>query len=116
MPPIPLSDAQLNGLAAFLLKLKPENAEALATALAIAVQGAQIYQDRNCGTCHVVNGVGVKLGPALNGLANRRTQDWVEKHFVNPQALSPGTIMPAFPFSSDEMKAIVSYLFSVPNG
>jgi len=116
MPPIPLSDAQLNGLAAFLLKLKPENAEALATAPAIAVQGAQIYQDRNCGTCHVVNGVGVKLGPALNGLANRRTQDWVEKHFVNPQALSPGTIMPAFPFSSDEMKAIVSYLFSVPNG
>jgi ubiquinol-cytochrome c reductase cytochrome b subunit len=116
MPPIRLSDAQLNGLAAFLLKLNPENAEALATAPALAVQGAQIYQDKNCGTCHVVNGVGVKLGPPLNGLAKRRTPDWVEKHFVTPQALSPGTIMPAFPFSPDEMKAIISYLFSLPGG
>jgi ubiquinol-cytochrome c reductase cytochrome b subunit len=116
MPPIRLSDAQLNALAAFLLKLKPDNAEALATAPAEDVKGAQIYQDKNCGTCHVVNGVGVKLGPALNGLANRRTPEWAEKHFVNPQALSPGTIMPPFAFSPDEMKAMIAYLFSLPNG
>ena len=29
-----------------------------------AVQGALIYQKNQCGSCHVVNGVGVKIGPA----------------------------------------------------
>jgi len=52
----------------------------------------------------------VKLGPPLNGLKRRRTQAWVEKHFQNPQALSPGSIMPAYKFSPSDMRNIVSYL------
>ncbi len=104
MPPIQLSDAQLNTLAAFLLKLTPENADALAAAPAFAVRGAQIYQDRNCGTCHMVNGVGVKFGPPLNGVAKRRAKEWVEKHFADPKALSPGSAMPAFKFSAPKWR------------
>ena len=88
MPAIQLSDAQLNTLAAFLLKLNARNAEALQLAPDFAVEGALIYQKNQCGSCHIVNGVGVKLGPPLNGLKRRRTQEWVEKHFQNPQALS----------------------------
>ncbi|HXI40243.1 MAG TPA: cytochrome b N-terminal domain-containing protein [Bryobacteraceae bacterium] len=110
MPAIQLSDAQLNTLAAFLLKLNPRNAEALQSAPDFAVQGALTYQKNQCGSCHVVNGVGVKLGPPLNGLKRRRTQAWVEKHFQNPQALSPGSIMPAYKFSPSDMRNIVSYL------
>jgi hypothetical protein len=37
MPPIRLNDSQLNALAAFLLKLTPKNAEALASAPDFAV-------------------------------------------------------------------------------
>jgi ubiquinol-cytochrome c reductase cytochrome b subunit len=111
MPPIQLSDAQLNTLAAFLLKLNPRNAEALQSAPDFVVQGALIYQKNQCGSCHAVNGVGVKLGPPLNGLKRRRTEEWVEKHFQNPQALSPGSIMPGYRFSPSEMRSIVSYLF-----
>lgn len=114
MPPIQLSDAQLNTLAAFLLKLTPENADALASAPAPAVKGAQIFVDRGCLMCHMVNGVGAKFGPPLNGVAKRHTKEWVEKHFADPQALSPGSAMPAFKFSAAEMEAIVSYLFSLP--
>jgi ubiquinol-cytochrome c reductase cytochrome b subunit len=114
MPSIQLSDAQLNTLAAFLLKLNPRNAEALQSAPAFAVEGAVIYQNSQCGSCHMVNGVGVKLGPSLNGLRQRRTQHWVEDHFRNPQAVSPGSIMPPYRFSPSAMERIVAYLFVLP--
>jgi len=115
MPPIQLSDAQLNTLAAFLLKLNPRNAEGLQSAPDFAVQGAVIYLNSQCGSCHMVNGVGVKLGPPLNGLKQRRTQQWVEDHFRDPQALSPGSIMPPYRFPPSQMEKIVAYLFVLPD-
>jgi len=114
MPAIQLSDAQLNTLAAFLLKLNERNAEALQSAPSFAVEGAVIYQKSQCGSCHTVNGVGVKLGPPLNGLRQRRTRKWAEDHFRNPQAMSPGSIMPPYRFSPSEMEKIVAYLFVLP--
>jgi cbb3-type cytochrome oxidase cytochrome c subunit len=110
-----LSDAQLNTLAAFLLKLNPRNAQALQSAPEFAVDGALIYQKNQCGSCHAINGVGVKLGPPLNGLKRRRTGQWVEQHFHNPQAMSPGSIMPAYKFSTSDMQKLVSYLFVLPD-
>lgn len=114
MPPIQLSNAQLNALAAFLLKLNPRNAEALGSAPDFAVQGALVYQSNGCGGCHQVNGVGMKIGPPLNGLSHRRAKDWVERHFANPQALSPGSMMPPYRFSPADMQRIVAYLFVLP--
>ena len=115
MPPIQLSNAQLNSLAAFLLKLNPRNAEGLQSAPDFAVQGAVIYLNSQCGSCHMVNGVGVKLGPPLNGLKERRTQRWVEDHFRDPQALSPSSIMPPYRFPPSQMEKIVAYLFVLPD-
>ena len=115
MPAIQLSDAQLNALAAFLLKLTPRNAEALANAPDFAVQAALLYQAKNCGSCHEVNGVGMKIGPPLNGLARRRTKTWVVQHFANPEALSPGSFMPPYQFSQREMDNLVAYLFTLPD-
>jgi len=114
MPPIALSDAQLNTLAAFLLKLNPRNAAALESAPEFAVEGALIYQKNQCGSCHMINGIGMKVGPPLNGLKRRRTEDWVERHFQDPQALSPGSFMPAYKFTPAEMQKIVAYLFVLP--
>jgi ubiquinol-cytochrome c reductase cytochrome b subunit len=115
MPAIQLSDAQLNALAAFLLKLTPGNADALANAPDFAVQAGLLYQTRNCASCHQVNGVGMTIGPPLNGLARRRTKTWVAQHFANPQALSPGSFMPPYQFSPREMNDLVGYLFTLPD-
>ena len=114
MPPILLSDAKLDALASFLLKLTPDNASDVAAVPDNVVRGAQIYEAQGCGNCHMVNGVGAKLGPPLNGLAQRRDQQWVEKHFADPAAMSPGSIMPPSQFSPADMQAIVDYLFSLP--
>ncbi len=115
MPSIQLNDPQLNGLAAFLLKLTPANAEALSNAPDFAVHGGLIYQAKNCGSCHRVNGVGMKIGPSLNGVGKRRSKAWVTQHFANPESMSPGSFMPAYRFSSREMDDLVAYLFTLPD-
>lgn len=114
MPPIQLGDAQLNSLAAFLLKLNPDNASALENAPQFAVQGALVYQANGCSDCHKVNGVGMEIGPALNGLSKRRSRSWVEQHFADPEKLSPGTSMPPFKFSNQDLENLTTYLFSLP--
>ena len=109
---IQLSDAQLNALAAFLLKLNPDNATALRHAPDFAVQGALVYQRSSCGDCHKLNGGGMEVGPSLNGLAKRRSRSWVEEHFSDPPKYSPGSFMPAYHFSRKDLDNITSYLFA----
>jgi quinol-cytochrome oxidoreductase complex cytochrome b subunit len=114
MPPIHLTDVQLNVLSAFLLKLTPENAKALYEAPNSSVLGAQIYLTNGCAGCHRVNGVGGSIGPSLNGLAMRRSREWVERHFLDPRALVPGSLMPSFKFSPRDRDILVAYLLSLP--
>jgi ubiquinol-cytochrome c reductase cytochrome b subunit len=114
MPPIQLSDAQLNSLAAFLLKLRPENAAALQQAPDFAAKGALVYQTNHCNACHLVNGVGMRIGPPLNGLVARRDRAWVEQHFVDPQKISPGSIMPPYRLSPADLRNLTSYLLALP--
>lgn len=113
MPAIHLPDSQLNALAAFLLKLNPTNAQDLREAPAEAVEGAMIYQQNRCGTCHVVNGTGGKLGPALDGLAQRRDRAWVEGHFAEPQKFTPGSTMPPYRLEPKALERLTNYVLSL---
>jgi ubiquinol-cytochrome c reductase cytochrome b subunit len=113
MPPIQLSDRQLNALASFLLKINPKNAEKLQGAPAIAADGAVIYQQFNCGACHQVNGMGMKLGPPLNGLARRRSPDWVMGHFLDPKKFSPGSTMPPYKLAAKDNERLTTYLMAL---
>ena len=114
MPPILLRTPELNALSAFLLKLRPETAEQIGTISPRLVEGAEVFVSNNCGTCHKVNDVGGDLGPRLNGISSRRSREWIEKHFENPQALSPGSTMPPFHFQHAQQTALVDYLLSLP--
>jgi ubiquinol-cytochrome c reductase cytochrome b subunit len=115
MPPVNLTGAQLGDLAAAMLALTPDNGNVIDTAPAFAAEGAALYQKNFCGSCHMVNGVGGKLGPVLNGLEGRRTEAWAIDHFNNPQKMSPGTPMPAYKFGTNDMQNMVSYLFTLPD-
>ncbi len=115
MPPLNnLNDSQLNTLAAFLLRLTPQNSEVIASTPTFAVDGAIVYQKQGCGGCHVINYSGQKLGPGLNGVALRRSRAWIEAHFVNPEKMSPDTSMPPYRFKPKDMEAITSYLLALP--
>ena len=115
MAAVNLTDAQMKDLQAFLVKLTPDNAEVVDTAPDFAVQGAMLYQKNSCGACHTTNGVGGKVGPALNGLSQRRNEAWVIEHFADPQKMSPKTPMPPYKLGQPDMQNEVSYLFTLPS-
>jgi ubiquinol-cytochrome c reductase cytochrome b subunit len=110
-----LSVMEMNALSLLASKLTPEKAVILESTPSQLTEGAETYLASGCGGCHKVNGVGGNAGPPLNGIASRRSKDWVKKHFLSPSALSPGSIMPPYQFSSSEQAAIITYLFSLPD-
>lgn len=114
MPPIHLSDEQLAALAAFLLKLTPKNARTLESAPDNVVQGAILYQMHQCGNCHTANGEGMKVGPTLNGLAKRRTREWIETQIRHPDRHFPETMMPGYDLTAEDMDRLIAYLLSLP--
>jgi cbb3-type cytochrome oxidase cytochrome c subunit len=115
MPSIQLTNTELNSLAAFLLKLNERNATALDNAPDFATEGALVYHNNHCGACHLVNGVGMRVGPPLNGLSKRQSRSWVEDHFANPQKLVPGSVMPAYKLSEKDLENLTTYLFALPD-
>ena len=45
--------------------------------------------------CHRVNCAGVHSGLALNGVAGRRTKEWIELQIPYPKRHSPEAMMPS---------------------
>ena len=116
MPPVDLPDAALNALSAFLLKLTPQDEQAFLAAPDDIVQGATIYQSNHCDACHEINGVGPRLGPALDGVGQRRDRAWLEKHFDDPAGVVKGSIMPPYKFTPENLDALCKYLLQLPKG
>jgi len=85
-----------------------------------ALPGARIVQAR-CSACHTIRGTdaGGLLGPDLTHLMSRRTiaggtlpndnahlADWIS----HAQQIKPGTKMPEFALSDNDLHAVVAYL------
>ena len=109
-----LKPAQMKTLASFFSQRSDKAVEAWANAPQSAVDGAMLFDANRCAECHKLNGAGADVGPELNGLAERRPREWVERHFADPAKLSPDTIMPSFVFNAQDMDRITSYLLQIP--
>lgn len=72
----------------------------------------QTIEDEGCQDCHMIDGVGARIGPNLSEeWARGRSDTWLIGHFRNPSKYTPGTPMPAFDHLSDlQLKALVRYL------
>lgn len=83
--------------------------------------GQAVFLTSGCPLCHTIRGTqaGGIIGPDLTHLAGRSTLaagtlpntrghlgGWV----ANPQAVKPGTQMPALPLKPDELQALLAYL------
>lgn len=66
-----------------------------------------------CIACHSVSGKGGKVGPALDGVADRFSAEYLDKWISDPQSVKPGTAMPKLPISDSERAEIVLYLGSL---
>ncbi len=57
---------------------------------------AALVQQESCLECHALGDGGGTLGPRLEWIGGRRDAEWVARYLADPEAVSPGTRMPAF--------------------
>jgi cytochrome c oxidase subunit 2 len=89
----------------------------------IAVRGGAVFAG-SCAACHVVRGTAAsgRAGPDLTHVASRRsiaagtlpmTRGGLQGWIAQPQALKPGTSMPAIPLIPADADAVAHYLASL---
>lgn len=69
-----------------------------------------IAQDNNCIVCHTVGDRGGTVGPVLNNVGYRRSEQWLREWLRDPNQVKNGTLMPKFPFSPGELDQAVKFL------
>ncbi|HEY5648071.1 MAG TPA: cytochrome b N-terminal domain-containing protein [Nitrospiria bacterium] len=77
------------------------------------VRGEDLYSKLQCNGCHKIHGSGGTVGPDLSYVGGVRDRDWLIRHFEDPQALVPGSFMPAFPLPPDDMEDLTRYMLSL---
>jgi quinol-cytochrome oxidoreductase complex cytochrome b subunit len=77
-------------------------------------EGRQLYAKLGCASCHSINGVGGVVAPPLDHVGSARKRDWLIGHFKDPQAYTPGSVMPKFDYLSDEeLSQLTDYMQSL---
>jgi mono/diheme cytochrome c family protein len=75
--------------------------------------GRQLFPRLHCDSCHSAEGHGGGVGPALDGVAARRSRDYIAAQIARPQDHNPNSIMPAFSLSDEQMRQLIAYLNSL---
>ncbi|MFZ1084499.1 MAG: c-type cytochrome [Terracidiphilus sp.] len=79
-------------------------------------EGRHLFETQGCRGCHKLNGVGGSIGPDLTSEgANRRAPEWLESHFLAPNAVSAGSAMPNFHFTKEQARDLTYYMLSLTN-
>jgi cytochrome c oxidase subunit 2 len=91
---------------------------------AAVVTGRTIFEKTACINCHAVSGTVAngRFGPDLTHLMSRQTiaagaapntTDNLKLWIYNPEAIKPGSLMPAMNLSEQDLTAVVAYLESL---
>ena len=117
-------DVKVDSPAAFAAWLRAQASPAAAPADPVLARGMQVVASGQCALCHVVRGTGAvgRPGPDLTHVGSRRSvaagtlpmsrgalQGWI----AQPQALKPGTMMPAVALEPADADAVSRYLVSL---
>jgi len=80
------------------------------------IRGKELFAEMRCASCHSIDGHGGVVGPTLDDAAARHNKDWIERHFRNPQAMTPGSKMPNFKLLDAEVGDLTAYIISLQGG
>lgn len=114
MPTFDWKEGQREAVIAYLSNLaKPVDGQAILAEQGKEEEGGKaLIQAYHCAACHKVAGEpGRMLFPDLTTVKQRRTAEWEHKWLKDPQAVKPGTFMPDFQLSDEEIEAITRYLY-----
>ena len=79
----------------------------------LVLAGQRLYRELRCAYCHMIRGAGGVVGPELDKVVGNKTDAWLASHFHDPQAESPGSVMPTLQLLEDEIQALVAYMKSL---
>lgn len=84
-------------------------APAIGTSDSLAV-AAPLKFTQLCTACHAVKGIGGKVGPALDGVANRIDEATLFKRIKDPKSVKADSKMPNLGLKDEEIAQVVTYL------
>ncbi|MEW6245080.1 MAG: cytochrome b N-terminal domain-containing protein [Nitrospirota bacterium] len=97
-----------------LLGISLKNLYAVPRVDPAVAHGKEIYAKYGCAGCHRIHGEGGAVGPDLSYVGEVRPErEWHLRHFRDPQSVSPGSIMPKFPLTEQELNDLTSYMLSL---
>lgn len=115
MPPQKFAEPDVDAIVLFMLSQTGAELPGFYGSMKVipsAAQGRRLFQVKGCIGCHSVGGQGGKVGPALDNVGSRRTAAWIVQHFLDPQSVTPGTVMPRFGFTQAEARALTDFLLN----
>lgn len=78
-----------------------------------AAPAAPTYFTQVCQSCHAVGGTGGAVGPALDGVATRFTEEKLDAWLRDPQSVKPGTAMPNLALPDATRAELVTWLMQL---
>jgi mono/diheme cytochrome c family protein len=119
MPDFKLNDADARDISAFLVEQstpyrKAESGKA-AAASGDAQEGASVYGESFCASCHAVQNaaglmVGGDLGPELTRIGSKVKPDWLLEWLRDPKQYAPHTAMPRYRFTDKQLGLLAGFL------
>jgi cbb3-type cytochrome oxidase cytochrome c subunit len=97
-----------------LLGLSIKNLYAVPRIDPAVARGKALYAQFGCAGCHRIHGAGGAVAPDLSFVGDVRPErEWHLKHFKDPQSVSPGSFMPKFPLTDEQLNDLTSYVLSL---
>ncbi len=97
-----------------LLGISIKNLYAVPRVDPAVARGKAAYAQFGCSGCHRVHGEGGAVGPDLSFVGDTRPdREWHVKHFRDPQSVSPGSFMPKFPLTDQQLDDLTGYMLSL---
>lgn len=75
-----------------------------------AATGKALVQSKGCVGCHTIQGLGGKVGPSLDAVTARRSEEFIRTQLLDPRSNNAQSLMPSLGLSAGEIDAIWSYL------
>ena len=73
-------------------------------------RGEKLFRESRCISCHTVEGRGSGSASELTGIGSKVNRKWLGAFLANPHAFQPGTPMPRYHFSREDLADLTQYM------